>query len=187
MKEFVALKKDLKHFRVNFSANMMSSSLTLEEFPEYFSPDEKVGKLSFFFYFRGNIPGFSVTRLLRMILEKENASFSEASRLCFGYCSASDKGRRVYSYSKEDLDSLDVKPKDGFCVNISGIGYVGRVGWGYCIFFSEDRRWFFCDNSEGCVRLFRAALFDKNSLVRHSFDDLLGFVKKTGCVPHGTF
>ena len=187
MKDFVALRKDLDNFRVNFSANTMSSSLTLEEYPKYFSPDEKVKKLSFFFLFRGNIPGFSVTKLLRMVLERDSAKFSEVSDFCFCYCAAADKGRKLYSYSTDDLDSLFVKPKEGFSVKVTGPGYVGRVAWGYCVFFSKDRRWFCCDNSEGCIHLFHTALFDKNTLIRYSFDGLISCVKSHGCVLRGTF
>jgi len=152
--DFLDCQYELNNVRVSLRSNPISSTLYVEELPDYENLSHNLRILTVYFYFRGNT-GFDVLGLFESIRKMSDSEFDVIEKHILETCAEHSKGEDdIYSHSLKDVNIFSVKPRKGYKVFVSGKDFVGYSLWGSFFFLSKDRKFCVCKDKESANKLF---------------------------------
>lgn len=171
--DFLDLSYELKNARISLRSNSESSTLYIEEIPDYTDISKKLAVLSVYFYFRGD-EQMNPLSLFESLRSFENRTFHEIKTYVLESCSKIDQ--EEWSHSLKNVDVFSIKPRKGYKFFLKGNDFFGFCLWGSFFFVSEKRDFCLSKDKESAQKLLAYSVRNPDFLKEKPYLFLIKFL-----------
>jgi len=166
--DFLSCKSELNHIRVSLSSNEMSTTLYVEELPDYTSI-KQLKILSIYFHFYGDSK-FDILNLYNSLPQLKEYDFDSIKSFLLKKCEVLSEND--YSHTLKEVDLFLVKPKYGFKIKISGMDFYGYSAWNFFVLRTKTE-FCICKDIENSLNFFKLLVRKPNFLNNISYKNLI--------------
>lgn len=179
--DFLNLTTEMDNVRVYLKSNAMSSSIFVEELPDYSDLSRRLGIMTIYFFFSGN-RRFDVLGLYNGICGMKNATFNGVRRMVKRRCRGLTEND--WSCGRKKAGVFMVRPRDGYRLALKGRDYSGYAGPDSFLVRKDGGCVVTVAQGGGAYKFFRLAHLLKDGIESRGYDFLIRLMD-VGGIGHG--